>query len=443
MASLIGPVVLAADESAREYAQSVAPASPSPQSPPLHATAEMRRLATPWRIAASRAHLIAGCELPPGVILDPACGSATQLVALCCELQLAGIGVELDGAAAPFAAVNLARSSEWSESDAGECAWGDSSRVLWGNGLDADGVMAAYRASVGEDDSRISLLHIDPERPVDAQQHTLEEMQPRLDLLLKAWAPYISPDGEVPALILDLSPRLSGQQRSEVDDIINSLWPNAARTWQWLTQGRGRIDRLSVWVGPVASPSPISLVRMAKDGNLVTLMGEATDTEQSADVSVEIGNWVTLVDPALLASGLASKWIDIATEPACEWQWLRCDGRRPLLATDSSLIQHEIASAFYSVSGEVVCFSSTEWNMSGDEAIAATAAGLAEEAIDSGLTSLHLRCSMNPELQPKMQSAIDRSMRRLNTELDEESRGFLVEMDSTPCQYLLCRVLKL
>ena len=70
----------------------------------------------------------------------------------------------------------------------------------------------------------------------------------------------------------------------------------------------------------------------------------------------------------------------------------------------------------------------------------AAAQGLAEEAIDAGLTSLHLRCSMNPELQPKMQSAIDRALRRLNTESDDESRGFLVETDSVPLQHLLCRI---
>ncbi len=441
MASPIGPVVLAADENARAFAQSVAPAASSSRNPPLHATAEMRRLATPWAVAAARARLLADCKLSPGVILDPACGSATQLVALCCELEAAGIGVELDGAAAPLAAVNLARCAEWTdEDDDGAGAWGSSSRVLWGNGLDADGVMEAYRASTGEEDFRISLFHVDPERPVDAQRHTLDEMQPRLDLLLKAWAPYLSVDGEIPALILDLSPRLSNQQRSEIEDIIDSLWPKAARTWQWLTQGRGRIDRLSLWVGPVASTSPTRLVRLRKDGHLVTLKGDTTDTEESVNAEVSIGDWVTLVDPALLGSGLASEWLDTAIAPDSKREWLRCEGRRPLLLTDTQLEEDEIAAAFCSISGEVVCLAFTDWHIVDQDAIAATAQGLAEEAIDAGLTSLHLRCSMNPELQPKMQSAIDRAIRRLNTESDDESRGFLVETDSVPLQHLLCRI---
>ena len=432
---------MAADENARIFAQSVAPAASSSRNPPLHATAEMRRLATPWAVAAARARLLADCELSPGVILDPACGSATQLVALCCELQSAGIGIELDGAAAPLAAVNLARCSEWSEeTDAGDSAWGSNSRVLWGNGLDADGVMEAYRLSTGGADSRISLLHIDPERPVDAQRHTLDEMQPRLDLLLKAWSPYLSAGGQTPALILDLSPRLSNQQRSEVENIIDSLWPKTARTWQWLTQGRGRIDRLSLWVGPVASTSPTRLVRLQKDGRLVTLKGDASDTKESVNAEASIGDWVTLVDPALLGSGLASEWLDFAISSESECQWLRCEGRRPLLLTDMPMQEGEVAAAFYSISGEVVCLASTGWDVADQDAIVATAQGLAEEAIDAGLTSLHLRCSMNPELQPKMQSAIDRAMRRLNIESDDGSRGFLVETDSVALQHILCRI---
>ncbi|MCS5536145.1 MAG: hypothetical protein NZ802_09860, partial [Candidatus Poseidoniales archaeon] len=70
------------DEKARAYAESIAPAREEPQAPPLHATDEMRRLATPWPVAIARAKLLASSELSQGLILDPACGSATQLSAL-------------------------------------------------------------------------------------------------------------------------------------------------------------------------------------------------------------------------------------------------------------------------------------------------------------------------------------------------------------------------
>ena len=55
----------------------------------------MRRLATPWQVSMARASLLESSELPPGVILDPACGSGTQLAAICTTLERPGIGVEL------------------------------------------------------------------------------------------------------------------------------------------------------------------------------------------------------------------------------------------------------------------------------------------------------------------------------------------------------------
>ena len=120
------------DDNARAYAESTAPAQIEGTSPPLHATEEMRRLATPWAVANAKAKLVHSCELPSGVILDPACGSATQLAALCSVLNRPGLGIELSGAVAPLAAVNLARCGESSGED-----WTTTSRVIWGDGTAA------------------------------------------------------------------------------------------------------------------------------------------------------------------------------------------------------------------------------------------------------------------------------------------------------------------
>ena len=210
----IQPVVMVPDENARAYAESSAPAREEQGAPSLHATDEMRRLATPWAVAIARAKILTSCGLPEGIILDPACGSATQLAALCVALNRPGLGVELSGAAAPLAAVNLERCSDWADGD-----WSDSSRILWGDGTVAESILQTYHQSIGAT-TAIALLHIDPARPQDAQQHTLDEMQPRLDHLLSSWAPFLS---KKPALILDLSPRLSDAQRMQVDDIVSSI----------------------------------------------------------------------------------------------------------------------------------------------------------------------------------------------------------------------------
>ena len=168
----IKPVVMVPDDNARAYADSSAPAREEEEGLSFHATEEMRRLATPWSVALARAKLLEDCQIPQGVVLDPACGSAIQLAALCSVLNRPGLGIELSGAAAPLAAINIERCATWKGQ-----GWGDSSRILWGDGVVADSILQTYHQSVGAT-SPIALLHIDPARPQNAQQHTLDEMQP-------------------------------------------------------------------------------------------------------------------------------------------------------------------------------------------------------------------------------------------------------------------------
>ncbi len=109
----IKPVVMIADENTRIFAENTASGKPESDGPTLHATKEMRRLATPWNVSIARADLIASGNLPQGIILDPACGSAMQLSAFCAKLNRPGLGIELSGAIAPLASVNLARTADW------------------------------------------------------------------------------------------------------------------------------------------------------------------------------------------------------------------------------------------------------------------------------------------------------------------------------------------
>ena len=404
----IQPVVMVPDENARAYAESSAPAREEQGAPSLHATDEMRRLATPWAVAIARAKILTSCDLPEGIILDPACGSATQLAALCVALNRPGLGVELSGAAAPLAAVNLERCSDWADGD-----WSDSSRILWGDGTVAESILQTYHQSIGAT-TAIALLHIDPARPQDAQQHTLDEMQPRLDHLLSSWAPFLS---KKPALILDLSPRLSDAQRMQVDDIVSSIWGDVEKTWQWMTQGRGRIDRLSLWVGPAASSQPNRLVRISKTGEVGLLEGAQKDpmVEQS---DVELGHHLTIVDPSLLSSGLAESWREIAvTEGNSSWR--KITGRRPTFLSEGVISETNTVRDFVQVSGRVVGIVS--------EISIETMSKLAETAHGAGISSLKLRYQMDPDMQPKLQSSIDRELKQYESD-SEPSCGFITEV---------------
>ena len=350
----IRPVVMVADETARIYAESTASGETESGGPTLHATKEMRRLATPWNVAMARADLVDSATLSPGIILDPACGSAMQLAAFCTTLNRPGLGVELSGAVAPLASVNLARTAEWANQE-----WGESSRILWGNGVDSAQIISTYWENVGENHP-IALLHVDPARPTDAQNHTLDEMQPRLGELLHAWAPHLPRN---PGLILDLSPRLSNHQRTEVDAIVSDVWPNVPTTWQWMTQGRGRIDRLSLWIGAVADSQPNRLIRLGKDGGFSGIITGESESAVSNQTEVEIGEHLTIADPCLISSGLSETWKNTASMSNPRWNTIT--GRRPILISSEPILStyHELhvseetydtTFSFVQIAGEVV-----------------------------------------------------------------------------------------
>ncbi len=412
----IQPVVMVADENARIFAESTASGETEADGPTLHSTKEMRRLATPWNVSMARAELVDSGELPPGIILDPACGSAMQLAAFCAKLNRPGLGVELSGAVAPLASVNLVRTAEWSGGE-----WGHSSRILWGNGIDSAQVISTYRNHVGQAQP-IALLHVDPARPADAQNHTLDEMQPRLDELLHAWAPHMTRN---PGLILDLSPRLSDNQRAEVDAIVSDIWPKVPTTWQWMTQGRGRIDRLSLWVGSVALQDSHRLLRLTVDGKMATISGSYSTISAVNSFSPEVGLFLTITYPSLIASGLANSWQEIAVTEGYS-NWVEITGRRPTMISETVLSSDYLVRQFVQVSGQIVGCS--------NEVSLESIDNLAKRAYSAGLTSVKIRCRIPPEVQPKMQSSLDKLLKNLR-DGEDFSPGFLAEVNGT---YFLC-----
>ncbi len=425
----IQPVVMVVDEKAKDYAESYAPVRQESNGPPLHATDEMHRFATPWAVARAKSTLLESCNLEPGIILDPACGSGTQLAALCAHLHQPGLGVELSGAVAPLAAINLERCGDWVDDGRN---WSESSRILWGNGIDANEILQTYREHT-DSTLPISLLHVDPARPSDAQQHSLGEMQPPLDQLLSAWAPLMSPQA---ALILDLSPRLLDSQRDQVTAIVSTIWPNAPMTWQWMTQGRGRIDRLSLWVGPAADSEPNRLVRLNKNGEFAGIFTGQSEPTIANQKDVELGEHLTIADPCLIASGLAESWKKIAS--MSETRWDVVTGRRPTLISSEPILStfhdlhvsektHETIFSFVQISGEVIAhIPELEIHLIPE---------IAQIAGDLGLSSLKLRCTLNPELQPKLQSTMDREMRS-KSQQTASNPGFIAEANN---RYLICK----
>ncbi|MBJ84137.1 MAG: hypothetical protein CMB52_01285 [Euryarchaeota archaeon] len=416
--TIIQPVVMFPDENARAYAESTAPAHTEGRSPALHVTEDMRRLATPWSVAVAKAKLLDSNRLQQGIILDPACGSATQLAALCTTLQRPGLGIELSGAVAPLAAINLEKCGQTANED-----WSENSRILWGDGTSAEIIMQTYHQHI-EQSPNIALLHVDPARPNDAQQHTLDEMQPRLDDLLNSWKPYL---GKNPALILDVSPRLLDNQRTEIVDIVSSIWNNVEMTWQWLTQGRGRIDRLSLWVGGAAGSHQCRLVRLTKTGEVHTIEGSFQQSIAQPS-NVQVGEHLVVADPSLIASGLGESWREMCASSDTRWDTVT--GRRPTLISSEKIHHGDVYEKTHSMiqtSGEVVALIAKISDKSIPE--------IADIASRKGISSLKLRCSLDPEIQPKLQSQMDRELRQYS-DYESSHSGFIAETNNG---YAICK----
>ena len=381
----------------------------APQGLLFHHANEGRPLATPWQIAALRAQALMQIDLPDGFILDCACGSGIQLAAYAATLQRPVLGVELAPERAQASAVNV-RSVASHTRGASE-AWFLKSRIVCGDGTDPKGVLSA----LGEDASNVAFLHLDPARPRNSRTHALEEMQPPLHRVLGQWAPYF----EEPALLLDLSPRLTESQRDEVEALVDAVWPGIARTWEWTSRGRGRVDRLALWLGKVADPSAarrfVRVPASLADRPVVLSIANDPPTIEPKHRSPQRGEHVSILDAALMESGLMLSWL-ASVAPDDDGRWAFVEGRRPQLHHDRPLRLNSSDSALVQATGKVVDL----LNYRPDES---TVDRLVETALEHRLGSVKLRYDLDPSLQPKLQGSLDRQLRRRHGDRE----GFLAQ----------------
>lgn len=384
--------------------------------PILHMTEDMRRLSTPWSISIMRAKQIEGLDLPAGVILDAAAGSGAQLIALATELKRPALGVELDGNIAVLCAANMHIASD------GEEIQRTLDRVIIGDGSDAEGAITAYWNSLRDSGTRayppIAMLHLDPARPRDAQNHHIDEMEPSLTSVLKSWNEYLQNGPSGPAVLLDLSPRLGDDQQAMVEAIVETIFPGIPRTWEWLSQGGGRVDRLSLWIGSISSKEARRCIRMGKKNILGKIEGDKMGSQvQSLSKPPPFGAFISIIDPALIQSGLQEEWLAKAVKQDSGHSWLRIEGRRPLLIHTEPLNNSEEIGGFVVSTGEVVQHRLTPPELHSIEQVASSASR-------NDIGKITLRCTLDPEIQPTLQRRLDKALRDI-----DGSKSFMIDVD--------------
>lgn len=387
----------------------------------FHAS-EGKPLATPWQVALARSRMLSELELPEGYIVDCACGSGIQLGAHMAILQRPGIGIELHERRAQASANNLhtiARSR--GEVDAEYML---ASRIIAGDGRDG----ASARASIADHFQLdalppVGLLHLDPARPRNSRTHGLEEMAPRLDEVFAGWAPHLAEGANGPAILLDLSPRLSSEQRDDVEALVDAVWPSIARTWVWTSRGRGRIDRLALWLGSASiKGTPRRFVRIppniADEAKIIS--GKIQLREDEAPVAKRQpprrGERVSILDAALVESGLADSWLQTVTKSE-RISWGVVDGRRPQIHHDHPLrLERAADRLLVQATGRVVALVRLPLGLN-------TVDQLVETLLEHDIAKLTLRTTIDPTIQPKLQGAIDRQLARRHGRRD----AFLVQ----------------
>ncbi len=384
--------------------------------PAFHMTEGMRRLSTPWFVALSRANSIDPNVLPAGIILDAAAGSGLQLVAYSQVLKRPSLGIEMDGNIAVLCAANMHINSEE------EGLQRSMDRVIIGDGSDAEGAITEYWNSLREAGTRahppIAMLHLDPARPRDAQNHDVDEMEPPIGPVLRGWADHLQSGPRGPAVLLDLSPRLGEVQQSIIEANIETTFPGVSRTWEWLSQGGGRVDRLSLWVGALSSSASHRCVRMGTKHVIASIEGSPSISEVS-DMSKPppYGAHMTIVDSALVQSGLQEAWLERALPKDCGHSWLRLEGRRPILIHTDPLIKSEDIDGFVVATGEIVQHRLSPPELHTIDQVAASVAR-------NGIGKITLRCNLDPGVHPTLQRRLDRELKEI-----EGVSGFMVDLE--------------
>ncbi len=360
-----------------------------------------KRLATPWQTAVMRARILRHCNLPEGVILDPACGSAIQLAAYSAILGRPALGIELDEETAVCAARNIKRVFDFRSEDSPD------SRIVVADSRNSNPIVESLSELLGDNEG-ICLLQLDPARPQNSREHGLDEMKPKLDEVFDAWSRHLNLTDKGPAILLDLSPRLRHHQRLEVENLINSVF-KCSKTWTFTSRGGGRVDRLSVWIGAVSSVAHRRYIRLPSDVNAEPIIIEGGGPLDEMESVPELklapprrGGYISIIDSALVESGLAIDWLESVL--GCGFNWLNTSGRRPsIFHLDAIELEESRDRDIIQAHGKIVLILTTdELSKQLDEII--------EQGADYGISRVVIRCEVDPNEQPKLQGELDRRL---------------------------------
>jgi hypothetical protein len=218
-----------------------------------------------------------------------------------------------------------------------------------------------------------------------------------------------------------------------VNSLLETTFPGVPRTWEWLSQGGGRVDRLSVWVGSISSKNSHRCIRVGRKNIMAKIEGRPEVSKMvKLNSPPPFESWMSIIDASLIESGLQESWLKKVISPGCGYSWLRLEGRRPLLIHTEPLVDNDEVSEFVVCSGKVVQHRLTPPELR-------TISQVANAAVRHGINKVTLRCNIDPEMHPKIQRKLDSELKG-----NDGSKAFMIdlELDRGATKHLLYVVCK-
>ncbi len=264
----------------------------------------MHRIITPDDVSTQRANRLMSLKIPAGYVVDPACGTGSPLAIISTKLDREGIGIEVNKKRAMVA----------------QKVHQKTLLIVHGSAEDED---LARELTKGK--CSVAVFLLDPARPLDGARSSLTDLEPNPKTVLATWHKYFTNNT---AILLDLPPRLDFDSRQSIERMVRSFFPNNPLTWERLSQGGGRIDRLVLHVG-LSAGEPERITRLLTDGTWGDHSGARESEPTTIHPSmVQLCDTILIVDAVVGESGLWKSWADNVSSDALSW--LRTGGRRPL-----------------------------------------------------------------------------------------------------------------
>lgn len=112
--------------------------------------------------------------------------------------------------------------------------------------------------------------------------------------------------------------------------------------------------------------------------------------------------------------------------------WLRLEGRRPMLIHTDPLVDSDEIGGFVVATGEIVQHRLRPPELHTIDQVASSVA-------KNGIGKITLRCSLDPDVHPTIQRRLDRELKGI-----DGSKGFMVDIDlerpsGTQSLYVVCK----